>query len=260
MNTDVELVIGNLNSGRSKRGVDAVRRTMADWRDKALEVAGNRPIMLFTEEMDEGDKTRPSDHSLLKQVFRPFRRIHMSTRTPILLLGFKGRGAKISPVVGVHRSKKFRGVPRQSPHRSVVEIRPRKEAGFRYWTKERRATPDIVGMGGHFPAGSRNGHRRPAVKVLLDALYDAMLVVWRGRIAYHHARGRHVVIGTDGNNRRMPRLHPNAVRIMAHPPDYLDVVPAKGYRVRVTGRWLTKNHFEGFHAGMVARIKFEKKG
>lgn len=230
-------VYATCNFGRAKR-VSSVTSTMVEIRNR---LAKFDSAVLFCQEIDEGDKTKPADHALLRSIFSSWTRAHMARHDPILSRGVKQR-----------RRRWFRaspGVKHQGPARQVNESRIRTAKG----------EPDVVLLGGHYHAGVHNGDRPAKIKAELEAGYDRMLAIHRERILEHHAASRHVIWGMDTNWRDFPRLHRSEVSVAHHGPDYLRAIPAPGYAVLVTERGELHNDIESMHACLFAVIEFTKE-
>lgn len=199
------------NLGRAKH-VEQVKSSMLTIRD-TLDRFG--AAVLCLNEIDEGDKTKPDDHTLLRRYFRfrgGWRKAHMRRRDPILALDLALRQRRWFRAAG--------GVPHQSPARQINEAVHRQPDG-----------PDVAVITGHYPAGAYNGQRPERIRAALLAGYDRMLTIHRERIKHHHRAGRHVVWAMDCNWRAFPALHRAEVQLAHHGPDYIRAIPAPGWTV-----------------------------
>jgi len=233
------LTVGHANLGRA-RTVTPVRESMDTIRHLLEQHAG--PVVLGLNEIDEGDKTRPTDHQLLRETFtHGWQRTQMSKREPILLHGIKvrqpwrRRSYKAAP-----------GVTHQSPSRSwqVDVVTPAK------------GCPPVAVLCGHYPAGARNGQRNPHVHDELEAAYVKMQAAEKRLIAAHLAAGRQVVILADRNWRG---YRPGAGGHIAahHGPDFISVFPAAGWRLHVADESWHPLSIEKLHGLSVAGLRFE---
>lgn len=164
---------------------------------------------LFLNEIDEADAA--DEHGILSTAFRKWEDNAWGSREPILTKG-----------VEVKRSRSLRaarGVARQSPARPIHEVVIDGGDG----------RPDVVLIGGHYPAGAHNGQRAARVRVQLVTEYARMLALHRRRIRHHRRKGRHVIWAMDVNWRRFPRLVAAEGTLRAHGPDRVRVIPARGY-------------------------------
>lgn len=229
------------NFGRAKR-VGQVVSSMRRVAEK-LRLLGRRAgAVLFCNEIDEGDKTRPSDHNLLRDIFKTWVRAHMGRKDPILTLGLKQRKRRWF--------KAAPGVPHQSPSRQINEsVIPAKKKG----------EPATVLLGGHYPAGAYNGERPEAIRRMLVAGYDSMQALHAARIQEHHRAGNHVVWGMDCNNRHFDRLHRAEVQVAHHGPDYIRVVPAPGWVFVVDDHGEIPMDIEKLHPCLWVDGHFEKE-
>lgn len=204
------LAVGFANVGRG-----TVAQTRAAIHAIATKMDTFDQAALLLNEVDEADTA--DEHGLLSAAFRTWEDHAWDTREPILTRGLTTKRA--------HSRVAARGVPHQSPARPINEV-----------TIDGGTDPDIVLIGGHLPAGAHNGHRAPVVKAQLVVQYVAMLRQLRKRIRHHRKAGRHVVWAMDVNWRHLPRLALDEGTLTAHPPDYVRVIPARGWtahRLRV---------------------------
>lgn len=202
------LSIGFLNLGRGNVAQTTTALEKAAEQMDALP----EPAVLFINEADEADAA--DEHSLISRFFPGWAKRAWETREPIL--------TKALHVLRDQSSRGAKGVARQSPARELHEVLVEVEDG-----------PDVVFIGGHYPAGAHNGTRARAVFVLLMAGYTTMLYRHRKRIRHHRKAGRHVVWAMDVNWRlSFPRLHRLEKTMRRHGPDLVRVIPAKGWRVK----------------------------
>lgn len=181
---------------------------------------GSKRAVLGLIEIDEGDKTRPSDHALIRTVFTPlrgWRKTWMGKREPILS----------------HRIK---------PHRHLGEsvgacVGLAGETPARSWQVSVYPTPDglVAVVNGHPPAGAHNGERTAVARRELLDRYSAVEVAERHLVAellkIPDIAG--VVTVADRNRRDYEPIHgPHEVIVAHHGPDYITAIPAVGHRVR----------------------------
>lgn len=226
------------NLGRANR-VGPVISSMETIRDHLETVP---TAVLFLNEIDEGDETKPDDHTLLKRIFTGWVRAHFRRKDPILSRGLKQ----------THR-RWFRaapGVPHQSPARQINEsIIP----------SDNQDRPDVAVITGHYPAGAFNGERPAKVKAQLMEGYLNMQAIHAARIQVHHRAGRHVVWGMDCNNRKFPELHRAEVQLHHHGPDYLRAIPAPGWSVTVHHSGAVHLDIEALHELLWAEPAWKKE-
>ena len=166
---------------------------------------------LLLNEIDEADAA--NEHGILSTAFRQWQDHAWDSREPILT---KGLAAK-----RWSSRRAARGVARQSPARPIHEV-----------LIDGGDDPDVVLIGGHFPAGAKNGKRPPLARVALVTEYARMLQILRRRIRHHRRAGRHVIWAMDVNWRSLPKLHRAEGELTSHGPDYIRVIPARGWEAR----------------------------
>lgn len=198
------LAVGFANIGRGTP--EQTRVAIQRISDKMV---GYVQAALLLNEVDEADQA--DEHGLLSTAFRVWQDHAWHSREPILTKGLYTRREHSFPAAP--------GVPHQTPARQIHEV-----------IIDGGADPDIVLIGGHYPAGAHNGHRSPVVYALLMAGYARMQFVHRSRIHHHHRVGRHVVWAMDVNWRaHFPRLHRAEGTLAEHGPDLIRVAPASGW-------------------------------
>lgn len=226
------LAVGFANIGRGGfeqtiSAVDVIAEHMGQFDTAAL----------LLNEIDEADAA--DEHGLLSSAFRPWQDHAWDTREPILTKG-----------VRVRRSQSIRGakgVRRQSPARPVHEV-----------IVDGGPDPDIVLIGGHLPAGAKNGWRAPLVRVVLVAEYARMWRLIRKRVRHHVRKGRHVVVAMDFNWRTLTRLHRRQGTLTAHGPDRIFVIPARGWVARRPRHGFIELPVEKLHGLLWAVVRFER--
>lgn len=227
-----------LNLGRAK-SIAPVERSMRETEKFLREKAAGRPVVLFLQEMGEGDRGY-DDHELLRKYFAKWDRIHMRFQQPMMLLNFPNPS-------DVAVNKTMNGVPNQSPHRRLLT------------TFVRTSGPDLALLGGHYPAGCKNGFRPRRIKRALCAGYDNMLAEHREALAEYAQAGKFTVWGMDCNWRRFPKMHWREVQLGKRPPDYLRVVPAPGWKVNIHSRGWRPMHVEHHHGLLWAEFSLAKE-
>lgn len=240
--TSGPIVLGFANVGRGKP-VTAVRATMLTIR-RQLRRRG-KAIVLGLNEIDEGDKTKPSDHKLLRHYFsrrRGWTRTHMTTREPIVLHGLKRLR---------RHSRSVRGCPgleRQTPGRTwqltVVPLG--------------KDEPDLAVICGHPPAGARNGDRAPETKKALEERYREMQDAEDELLDQQRKAGRHIITLADRNWRDYKA--PGRARIVVNEgPDFITVEAAKGWQFDVVDEGHEPLSIEALHDLLWAVVTFTKE-
>ncbi len=152
----------------------------------------------------------PNEHGNINTAMRAWDDAWWDTREPLLYTG-------LEPV----RERSWsgaRGVAHQSPSRRIHEL-----------VLSGGDDPDLAVLGGHYPAGAHNGERPPAARAALLGGYTTMLARHRARLHRNHGAGRHTVWAMDVNWRAFPRLHRREGTARRHGPDYIRVLPARGW-------------------------------
>lgn len=202
--------VGRGNVAQTQHAVDVIARRMNTLTDgsKSGDIPA-RPGLLFLNEVDEADQA--NEHGIINAALRPWDSAWWDTREPLMHTG-----------LDVRRERSWSGaagVARQSPTRRIHELVI--DAG--------RDNPDLALLGGHYPAGAHNGERPAAAKAALLAGYGVMRQRHRARVHHHHRAGRHVVWAMDVNWRHFPRLHRHEGTLRHNGPDYIRVLPARGW-------------------------------
>lgn len=229
--TPTAVAFGNLGRGTPEQTRVAV--------DRIAKHMGQFPVAaLLLNEVDEADTA--DEHGLLSASFRSWEDHAWESREPILLKGIEARrpGRSI---------RAARGVVRQSPARPIHEVIVRNDDG-----------PDTVFIGGHFPAGAKNGQRPALARIALVTEYARMLRLLRKRIRHHHRKGRHVVWAMDVNWRLMPRLHRREGVLARRGPDTVRVIPAKGWEAHRPRHGDVDLGIEALHRLLWAVVRFER--
>lgn len=235
--TSYTVTAAHANLGRA-RNVRPVRESMTEIREALSSIPG--PVILGLNEIDEGDKTHPTDHALLRQEFtepRGWIRTRMSTREPILLHGIK-------PVRSyTHHASP--GVPHQSPARGWQEdsLRPEPKLAL------------LNVLCGHPPAGARNGRRPEHVRAELEHAYTLMETEEQRLLEKRHAAGHNVLMLADRNWRAFKPTHGQIVS--HHGPDFITVFPAEGWRVVVEDKGWHPLSIEKLHGMSWVRLRYE---
>lgn len=227
------LPVGFVNLGRAEH-VDQVRTSLELISDK---VAGWKSGVLLFNEIDEADRTSPSDHDLIEELFRLWDDHAWESREPILTLDLKTKRSR--------SRKAARGVARQSPARPLHEV-----------VIDGGADPDTVVIGGHYPAGVHNGARSAKVLALLTVEYVRMQAIHRARIRHHRRAGRHVVWAMDVNWRQFLRLNRSEGTVSHHGPDFIRVIPARGWTAHRGRHGYVDLPIEKLHRFLWAVIEF----
>lgn len=229
------------NSGRAKTAA-TVRAAMRRLRNHAHAAGG--PVVLALVEIDEADRTEPSDHALIRQLFKltdGWRKTWMSTTNPILSLNLRPK-RKLGNLV-----KACAGLVKLTPARSIKSsVYPMTEG------------PDLAVVHTHFPAGAYNGHRRAAQRTALRARYAQVQDKLDAVVAAHQRAGRHVVQTADRNGPYTPTRR-REVMAIKHGPDSITVTPAAGWTVKAKGSTFPQP-IETFHRGLMAKLTFTKAG
>lgn len=206
------LAVGFANLGRgdvahTMAAVDVIAKRM-----NAL--TADRPGMLFLNEVDEADQA--NEHGLINTALRPWDSAWWDTREPLMHTGLM--------VVRERSWAAAPGVAHQSPARRIHEV-----------VFDGGHDPDLVALGGHYPAGAHNGQRPVLAKTALLGGYSLMTTREAARTRHHHRAGRHVLKAMDRNWRGAPKIHPHEGIVRRHGPDDIRVLPARGWEVvRVT--------------------------
>lgn len=206
------VAVGFANIGRGNVAQTAAALDVIRVRLDALTSSG-RPGLLFLNEVDEGDQA--NEHGLLSTAFRRWDSAWWDTREPLMHTGLD---------VGRERSwAAAPGVEHQSPSRRLHEL-----------IVDGGQDPDIAALGGHYPAGAHNGERPALARAALLGGYTVMHARHRAREHRHHDAGRHVLWAMDVNWRHFPRLHRHEGTLRRHGPDYIRVLPARGWEAART--------------------------
>lgn len=230
-----------VNLGRTKRA-STVARAMRLIRGHI----GKRRAVLALVEMDEGDKTIPSDHALLRVTFTLLHRWHrawMSKREVLLSHRIRARHGLGK---SVHACD---GLPHESPSRSWQASVYPTTAGL------------VAVVTGHPPAGAHNGRRPARVKAeLLDRYAQteaAEKQIVTDMLKVPGVVG--VVIAADRNRRDYKPLHPHEVIVAHHGPDYISAVPAAGHDVHHGHPESMPQPVEALHRLIGAPVEFVAK-
>lgn len=230
MTTMLAVAFANAGRGTPRQTSVAVGR-IADHLEQFERAA------LLLNEIDEADTA--DEHGEFSAAFRQWEGHAWTTREPILT-----KGVKVKRTLSIRAAQ---GVARQSPARRVHEV-----------IVDGGSEPDLVLMGGHPPAGAKNGRRAAKVKALLVVQYLVMWRLIRRRVRHHQKAGRHVVVAMDGNWRAMPALHRAEALVIKHGPDFIRVVPATGWTVRAPRRGDVDLGIEAMHRLLWAVLSFRR--
>lgn len=221
----------NIGRGNREQTREAVRLIAAQM------LPPERAVMLFNE-ADEADMA--DEHGLISSAFRHWEDHAWSSREPILTKGLRSQWSNSFLAAS--------GVPRQSPTRLLHEV-----------ILDGGDGPDIAALGGHYPAGAKNGKRPARVKAQLMVQYMRMFWKHRKRVRHHHEKGRHVVWAMDVNWRGFPRWFRGQETLAKHGPDLMVVLPAPGWEVRVPSRGHVELPIEALHRLEWAYVAFHRK-
>lgn len=228
------------NLGRTKKAA-TVRASMLIIRKHI----GTRRAVLGLVEMDEGDKTKPTDHQLLGKVFtrlRRWRKTWMPKREPIL-------SHKIRPRRTLGRSiHAANGVPHLSPSRT--------------WQESVYPTADglVHVICGHYNiAKVHKTANKERARELADG-YERQQLAEQSLVTHALAQPgvAGVVILADRNDRAYKHLHPREVTVAHHGLDYITAIPAKGHKVTHSKADVVGLTIEPFHKMLGATISFPK--
>lgn len=220
------------NLGRAKNKEQVVQAL------NKLEKAGRR---IFLNEIGEGDQGY-NDKALVREALSDTHILtHINTKEPIAV-------PKSQKILKEKVFWKGKGVKRQSPNRTLHET----------WIDHGESQPVEVLIGGHFYAGAMNGERPAKVKKILVALYWAMLAALKARVAWHRSRGRHVVWMIDTNWRKFPKTHRKEQVIFSQAPDRGAVIPARGWKAKISNVFSEDQPIEAFHDLHFSTIEFIK--
>jgi hypothetical protein len=201
MTRSLTVAFANIGRGTPEQTRDAIALIAAQM--LAFDTAA-----LLLNEVDEADTA--DEHGLLSTAFRKWEDHAWDSREPILTKGVKVKRSSTR--------KAARGVTRQSPARPIHEV-----------IVDGGDDPDIVLIGGHYPAGARNGQRAARTKAALVSEYVRMQAIHRTRIRHHRRAGRHIIWAMDANWRHFPKMHRAEGELINHGPDYIRVIPARGW-------------------------------
>lgn len=196
--------VGRGNEAQTKAAVDIIAKRMNELTRK------DRPGLLFLNEIDEADQA--NEHGIINSALRPWDSCWWDTREPLMHTGLT--------VVRERSWAAAAGVEHHSPSRRLHD------AVF-----DGDDEPDIAALGGHYPAGAHNGERPEAARAALLGGYGQMMTRHSARELHHHRARRHVVWAMDVNWRQFPKVHPREGTVRRHGPDYMRVLPARGWEV-----------------------------
>jgi hypothetical protein len=196
-------------------------------------------------EIDEGDKTDPTDHELLSWRLRKdegWRRKWFRSGEPMFFKNTPSRRSLAERInVGL-------SVAHWLPFRHLNSIVIPTGDG----------QPDLVVINQHYPLADHQLLGRPqSLRVKMAAAYKRQKRLENKTVAKHHAAGRHVALLADRNvGNYWPR---DGEVVAAHKGvDWITVLPADGWTVRVLSNSVAPLRIEAFHPLLTTTVRFVK--